>query len=205
MPGDGRDYKMNRDDRKRERDAHLARRRVSGEALDGGRSEAKTVLASESGLAETETIAEHAVNAVTYVEELSLDLTGGLTAEDTYGLLVEAEVTGGGYPVLVRFTDRCIWAGSGFTGYSYVRYRLRILEPNGDTLVQHEQYVIEWYGLANNESDIYDSPNLTVTAELRSGALYTIQVHVLWHSDAGGDSLGSSSYERRLTIQDLKR
>lgn len=197
------DYRDAREGLRREREVHLRQRRVSGEALEGGRSEAKTTLSSSTGLAETETIAENAVTAITEVAEAGGGIATSFSANDNF-LVMEAEIVGGGYPVSIYYTERMTWSGT-VTNYCYIRYRLRVIDPDDITLAEYEQRSMECTNGTSAIGNIYASPNLTIQADLTAGRVYRAQVHTLWNVTGVGDAVGTFSFSRVLRVTDLKR
>lgn len=196
MPsGSDKDPREERDDQRTERRRYLQRRRTGGADFAGNQSQFKTNLSSDTGLAETETIAEAAVTAVTIVESSGIqDHTAD--SHNAYVLLIETTITGRGYPVSVKFTDHVPWNQVG-VGPFYISYRLQIVDPAGTVQATHEQKVIE---ISAFGWDTWTHPDITVVADLRDGITYRAQVH--FYQQTG---LGVFSEQRRFVITDLKR
>lgn len=163
-------------------------------------------------LAATEDIETSAVSAITVVEDISEDTTGVSAVHATYTLLEEIELEGLGYPVSVQFTDRIFWglagSASGVAPYVTLRYRLRVIDEADVVAAEVEKRVVEWWGWDQLFGDVFMHPDLTVRAQLELGVTYRVQVHVFWKRetvDSGSLDMGSTSYERRFVVTDLKR
>jgi hypothetical protein len=190
-----RDYKELRDQQRLERKQFLERRLEGGAPVTAGRSEAELSLSSPTGLAETATIAESAVTAVTIIEDTGTE-NHTADAHDAFVLLIETEIVGRGYPVSVKFTDHVPWSQTGAAPL-YISYRLQIVDPNSVVQTSHEQKVIE---ISAFGWDTWTHPDITVVSDLRDGLTYRAQVH--FYQQTG---IGVFSEQRRFVITDLKR
>lgn len=202
MPIDNRDYKDARDERRRSRQGHLELRRTSGKAFEGGRSQADIALSSETGFAETETIAPSAVNAIaTVFDDGVISLSGYGAFEDLEVVTIE----GGGYPVLITFTDIYSFTAT-YTDDVSISYRIEVNDPDGNTVIGFTNTV---FRLIVDAGETYnasaESPDLFVVADLEEGVLYDIVVQFRRDRDVGGDTIDVDSNFRNLIIHELKR
>lgn len=198
------DYRDARDARMREREVHLRDRRRSGEPLRGGRSPLQTTLSSDTGLAETETIALNAVTAITKVSDPDFIVPATSLAAEDLALLAETTVVGAGHLVSIHYTERMGWSGT-VTDYCNIQYRLQVIDSDSTVISTLTQYVMECTDGSTALGNIYASPSITIEAELDEGRTYRIQVHTLWHVDSAFDAVGALSSDRVFTITDLKR
>lgn len=202
MAIESRDYKLRRDERRRQRKFHLDLRRTSGKAFEGGQSEAEIAVSSETGLAETETIALSAVNDITTIFD---DTT---IVASSYGGFEDLEIVtieGGGFPVLLTFTDLYNLSVT-YTDDLSIIYRLRVVDPDGNTVVGIANVV---YSLIVNAGETYngsaESPDLFLVVELAEGVVYRVDVQFRKERTVPTDTIVLSSEFRNLVIHELKR
>lgn len=198
-----RDFREERDARRRERELHLQLRRVSGSIITGGRSSATVSISSTTGLAETETIQLAAVNSLTSIFDTT-DIPFGSYA--AWEELERVEIVGGGFPVLINCVDNYSLTTVTLDTQMTLHYRMRVLDPQDAEVFSTGQLVFQLTsvggdGITVAAQDAY----MTGVVELEEGLTYTLILDNQRNRSNVADVLDGASSERSITIHELKR
>jgi hypothetical protein len=210
------DFREAREGRRREREAHLRQRRVSGEELQGGRSRAQIPVASDSGLVETPNVAEAAIVTAGIAPQAVNEFLGEADdnhittgAYDANTALESLDVIGTGATLLITFLDEIALQSTGIGDGAFVNYTMTVTGPGGT-------FSDPVFGSASLGHVIFQhvggltlkaqNPHLVLIATLEDRVEYTIDVTFRRsRNNAATDDIFGTSTKRRLFIQEVKR